>query len=91
MQCPECGSTHIYKHGKKRGQQNLICVSCSHQFIDPYDPPKGQGYFILKTRLSVSRPYLQLATQNNQNEISIVSALPSQEGSTGTEHQRGLA
>lgn len=41
MQCPECGSTHIRKNGKKRGKQNHICVSCSRQFIDHYDPPKG--------------------------------------------------
>lgn len=41
MQCPECGSTHTRKNGKKRGKQNHICVTCSHQFIDHYDPPKG--------------------------------------------------
>ncbi|MBD1867050.1 IS1 family transposase, partial [Cyanobacteria bacterium FACHB-471] len=27
MQCPECGSTHIRKNGKKRGKQNHICVA----------------------------------------------------------------
>jgi transposase-like protein len=41
MQCPECSSTHIRKNGKKRGKQNHICVSCSRQFIDHYEPPKG--------------------------------------------------
>ncbi|MBD2068121.1 IS1 family transposase, partial [Leptolyngbya sp. FACHB-671] len=24
MQCPECGSTHIRKNGKRRGKQNHI-------------------------------------------------------------------
>ncbi|MBP5977557.1 IS1 family transposase, partial [Brasilonema sp. CT11] len=28
MQCPECGSTHIRKNGKKQGKQNHICVNC---------------------------------------------------------------
>lgn len=41
MQCPECGSTHIRKNGKKRGKQNHICVACSRQFLDHYDPPQG--------------------------------------------------
>lgn len=41
MQCPECGSTHIRKNGKKSGRQNNICVACSRQFIDHYDLPKG--------------------------------------------------
>jgi transposase-like protein len=38
MQCPECGSSHIRKHGKKRGKQNHICVNCGCQFIKHYDP-----------------------------------------------------
>ena len=41
MQCPECGSSHIRKNGKKKGKQNHICVSCGRQFIDHYDPPQG--------------------------------------------------
>ncbi len=41
MQCPECGSSHIRKNGKKKGKQNHICVTCGRQFIDHYDPPKG--------------------------------------------------
>ena len=41
MQCPECGSSHIRKNGKKKGKQNHICVACGRQFIDCYDPPKG--------------------------------------------------
>ena len=41
LQCPECGSTHIRKNGKKRGKKNHICVACGRQFIDHYDPPKG--------------------------------------------------
>lgn len=41
MQCPECGSTHIRKNGLRRGKKNHICVDCSRQFIDRYDPPKG--------------------------------------------------
>ncbi len=41
MQCPDCGASHIRKNGKKKGKQNHICVSCSRQFIDQYDPPRG--------------------------------------------------
>lgn len=41
MQCPECGSSHIRKNGKKKGKQNRICVDCGRQFIDHYDLPKG--------------------------------------------------
>ena len=41
MQCPECGSTHIRKNGKKQGKQNHICVVCGRQFIERYEPPKG--------------------------------------------------
>ena len=41
MQCPECGSAHIRKNGKKKGKQNHICVSCGRQFIDNYNPPQG--------------------------------------------------
>ena len=41
MQCPECGSTHIRKNGQRRGKQNHICVDCSRQFINRYEPPKG--------------------------------------------------
>ena len=41
MQCPECGSTHIRKNGKKQGKQNHICVACSRQFLDRYEPSKG--------------------------------------------------
>jgi transposase-like protein len=41
MQCPSCESTHIRKNGKKYGKQNHICVNCSRQFIDFYEP---QGY-----------------------------------------------
>jgi len=41
MQCPECGSTHIRKNGKKQGKQNHICVACARQFLDCYAPPKG--------------------------------------------------
>ncbi len=41
MQCPECGSSHIRKNGKKKGKQNHICVTCGRQFINHYDPPKG--------------------------------------------------
>ena len=41
MQCPKCGLTRIRKNGKKSGKQNYICVDCSRQFVDSYDP---QGY-----------------------------------------------
>ena len=41
MQCPECQSTRINKNGHKKGKQNYICVSCSRQFIDSYQPQKG--------------------------------------------------
>ena len=41
MLCPECGSTHIRKNGKKQGKQNHICVACGRQFIKRYEPPKG--------------------------------------------------
>lgn len=41
MQCPECGSTHIRKNGKKRGKQNHICVNCGRQFIEHYAPAQG--------------------------------------------------
>ena len=41
MQYPECRSTHIRKNGKKQGKHNYICVACSRQFLDRYDPPKG--------------------------------------------------
>jgi transposase-like protein len=41
MQCPKCNSTHIRKNGKRKGKQNHICVDCTRQFIDCYDPPKG--------------------------------------------------
>jgi transposase-like protein len=41
MRCPDCGSTHIRKNGKKQGKQNYICADCHRQFIDSYDPPKG--------------------------------------------------
>lgn len=41
MKCPECGSVHIRKDGKKKGKQNHICVACSRQFIDDYAPPQG--------------------------------------------------
>jgi transposase-like protein len=41
MQCPECGSSHIRKNGKKRGKQNHICVACGRQFIEHYDSPQG--------------------------------------------------
>jgi insertion element IS1 protein InsB len=41
MQCPKCQSTHIRKNGKKQGKQNHICVNCSRQFIDHYEPHRG--------------------------------------------------
>jgi transposase-like protein len=42
MQCPECKSPHIRKNGiNKQGKQNHICVTCSRQFIDNYEKPKG--------------------------------------------------
>ncbi len=41
MQCPECGATHIRKNGKRKGKQNHICVACSRQLIDAYDPHRG--------------------------------------------------
>ncbi len=41
MQCPECGATHIRKNGKRKGQQNHICVTCGRQFINAYEPPRG--------------------------------------------------
>jgi insertion element IS1 protein InsB len=41
MECPECNSTHIRKNGIKKGKQNHICVACSRQFIDVYEPPRG--------------------------------------------------
>jgi hypothetical protein len=44
MQCPECGSNHIRKNGKMRGQQNHICVDCSRQFIGVYIAPQGYSF-----------------------------------------------
>jgi transposase-like protein len=41
MQCPDCQSTHTRKNGKRRGQQNYICVSCRRQFIDRYTVAQG--------------------------------------------------
>lgn len=41
MQCPDCQSTHVRKNGKRRGEQNYICVRCSRQFIDHYTSPQG--------------------------------------------------
>lgn len=40
MQCPNCGSIHIRKHGIKQGKQNHISADCGRQFIDAYDPPR---------------------------------------------------
>ncbi len=42
MQCPDCGSEHIRKNGRRRGKQNHICVQCGRQFIDTYTP-RGYG------------------------------------------------
>lgn len=36
IQCPECGSSHIQKNGKRGNKQNHKCVDCSRQFIDIY-------------------------------------------------------
>jgi transposase-like protein len=42
MQCPECSSDHIRKNGiNRQGKQNYICVNCSRQFIDRYEPHQG--------------------------------------------------
>ncbi len=38
MQCSRCGSTRIRKNGVKQSKQNHICVECSRQFLDPYEP-----------------------------------------------------
>jgi transposase-like protein len=43
MQCPVCQSRHIRKNGRKKGKQNYICVDCGRQFIDRYDPSKGDA------------------------------------------------
>jgi transposase-like protein len=42
MECPECQSTHIRKNGRKRGNQNQICVECLRQFVS--DPKPHRGY-----------------------------------------------
>ena len=42
MQCPECKSTHINKNGHKKGKQNYICIKGKRQFIDNYQPQKGE-------------------------------------------------
>ncbi|WP_442922221.1 IS1/IS1595 family N-terminal zinc-binding domain-containing protein, partial [Microcoleus sp. B4-D4] len=39
----ECKSTHIRKNGKKKGKQNHICVQCGRQFINQYEPHRGQA------------------------------------------------
>lgn len=41
MECPECKSSHINKNGRKKGKQNHICLNCSRQFIDSYEPHRG--------------------------------------------------
>ncbi len=42
MKCPECSSQHIRKNGiNRQGKQNYICVDCSRQFIDDYEPYLG--------------------------------------------------
>jgi transposase-like protein len=46
MQCPECQSQHIRKNGKRKGKQNYICVNCSRQFIDDYEPHRGYSDII---------------------------------------------
>ncbi len=39
----ECKSTHIRKNGKKKGKQNHICVQCGRQFINEYEPQRGDS------------------------------------------------
>ena len=53
MLCPECGATHIRKNGNRKGKQNHICVACGRQFIDAYEPHRGD-------RDEVRRECLQL-------------------------------
>jgi len=43
MQCPECGATHIRKNGKRKGKHNHICVPCGRQFINTYEPHRGDS------------------------------------------------
>ena len=41
MPCPECSATYIRKNGTKKDEQNHLCVTCSHQFIDAYESTCG--------------------------------------------------
>jgi len=41
VKCPECKSIHVNKNGHKKGKQNYLCVECSRQFIECYQPHKG--------------------------------------------------
>jgi len=43
MKCPECKSTHVNKKGQKKGKQNYLYVDCSRQFIECYQPQKGDS------------------------------------------------
>jgi transposase-like protein len=40
MMCKYCGSTKVVKNGKVKGEQQYLCKSCKHQFIEGSDFPK---------------------------------------------------
>ena len=43
MKCPECKSSHVNKNGHKKGKHNYFCVDCGRQFIECYQPHKGDS------------------------------------------------
>lgn len=47
-------STHIRKNGKRKGQQNHICVTCGRQFIDTYAPHRDHSEEVRRERLKMS-------------------------------------
>ena len=54
MHCPECGTTHIRKNGKRKGKQNHICVASDRQFIDAYEPHRGYSDEVKRECLKMS-------------------------------------
>jgi transposase-like protein len=53
MQCPEGQSTHVNKNGHKKGKHNYICIRCSRQFIDCYQPHKGYSWEVKRECLKM--------------------------------------
>ena len=43
MKCPECKLTHVNKNWQKKGKQKYLCVDCSRQFIECYQPRKDDS------------------------------------------------